>query len=65
MEIQEKTFNDLVIEELKKQERNFMWLSKRTDIPYATIYGIFVQKTFKASPEKVALINKALGTNFQ
>lgn len=58
-------FTVKVSDELKKQERNYKWLSRKTNIPYATIYSIFIQKTFKASKEKVALINIALGTSFR
>ena len=57
-------FTDLVKQELQNQERNYKWLERKTNIPYSTLYGIFVQKTFSASKEKVALINKALGTSF-
>ena len=57
-------FPSLVNSELEKQERNYNWLSKKTGIPYATLYSIFSQKIFKASNEKVQLINNALGTSF-
>lgn len=62
--MKEQNFSQLVNEELKKQERNYRWLSKKTGIPYSTLYSIFVHKIFSASPEKVDLINKALNTNF-
>lgn len=56
---------DAITEHMKLIERNWNWLSGKTDIPYATLYSIFVQRNFNPSPEKVALINKVLGTDFK
>ena len=53
-----------ILEHLESIERSLLWLSKKTEIPYGTLYGIFYQKTMKLTPEKLELINKALETEF-
>lgn len=55
---------DLIKEELDKIERDWSWLSRKTEIPYATIYSCFVQRLFKLSEKNLKLINEVLGTNF-
>ena len=50
---------------LEIEERDWAWLSRKTDIPYGTIYGIFVQNTVELTQERLNLINAACGTNFE
>ena len=62
-----KKTNDLrddIMDYLKKNERPLAWLSRKTNIKYGGLYGIFVQKTTKLSEKHLLKINKALGTNF-
>jgi len=48
----------------KQEERDWAWLSRKTDIPYGTIYGIFVQNTVELTQERLNLINHALKSEF-
>jgi len=50
---------------LKENRRKLAYLSDITDIPYGTIYGIFIQQTMELSPERLEKINTALGTDFK
>ncbi len=59
------TVNQKIADHLKKDERDWAWLSRKTDIPYATLYSIFVQKNFKLNQERLNLINIALDTDFK
>lgn len=55
---------DLVMGHLKEIERDLGWLSKKTDIPYPTLYSCFVQRLFKINEENLKTINEVLGTTF-
>jgi hypothetical protein len=62
-----KKTNDLrdeIIDYLKKNERPLAWLSRKTNIKYGGLYGIFVQKTTKLSDKHLIKINKVLDTHF-
>lgn len=59
------TAKEKIINHLKKEERDYGWLSRKTDIPYPTLYSIFVQGTFKLNQERLNLINIALDTDFK
>jgi len=50
---------------LEFEERDLAWLSRKTDIPYATLYAIFVQKRIPLTQERLNLINHACKTNFE
>ena len=60
-----KTTKDRVNNYLFDEERDLPWLNRKTDIPYGTLYGIFVQGTMDLTQERLNLINSALKTNFQ
>lgn len=55
---------DIIKIHLEEIERDWAWLARKTDIPYATIYSCFVQRLFKVSDENLEKINTALGTDF-
>lgn len=55
---------DSINEWLIDNDRTLSWLQKKTDIPYGTLYSIFVQKNFNPNKEKLDKINKVLGTEF-
>lgn len=50
--------------ELVKQDRTLAWLSRKTGIPYPTLYSIFIHKTF-ALGDRLQDINEALGTDIK
>ncbi len=58
------TINDRIINWLFDEERDLAWLNRKTDIPYGTLYGIFVQGTMEITQERLNLINHALKTEF-
>lgn len=65
MGVKENTDNrDLIQEYLNKNDRSLLWLSKKTGIPYATMYSCFIQRNFKISEENLSIINKVLKTDF-
>lgn len=55
---------DVIKDHLKEIERDWAWLARKTDIPYATIYSCFVQRLFKVSDDNLEKINEVLGTDF-
>lgn len=59
------TCNQKIIKHLKDEERDWAWLSRKTDIPYATLYAIFVEDRLKLTKERLNLINIACKTNFE
>lgn len=56
---------DLIAAHLKEIERDWAWLSRKTDIPYATIYSCFVQRLFKVSEDNLKIINNILETDIK
>lgn len=59
------TCKEKIAKHLEFEDRDWAWLSRKTDIPYGTIYGIFVQNTVELNRERLNLINDACGTNFE
>lgn len=55
---------DEIVSHLKHIERSLMWLSKKTQIPYGTIYSTLIQKVMELKSENLEKINKVLGTEF-
>ena len=65
--MENKTKNDLradILQHLEGIERTLAWLSDKTEIPYATLYSVFKQRTFALSDRNLGKINKTLGTDF-
>lgn len=63
--IQKLTCKQKIVKHLEFEERDWAWLGRKTDIPYGTIYGIFVQNTMDLTQERLNLINIALNTKFE
>lgn len=56
---------DVIAEHIKEIERDWSWLSRKTEIPYGTIYACFVQKDFRLSQGNLDKINEVLETDFE
>ncbi len=56
---------DTILSHLKEDERDLAWLARKTDIPYATLYSIFIQRTFNLNEERLEKINEILGTTLK
>lgn len=56
---------DIIVAELKKQERGINWLSRKTGIAYTTLYNILKHKISTLDQAQLDLINTALGTSFK
>lgn len=55
---------DVIADYLKEIERDWAWLSRKTEIPYGTIYACFVQRDFRLSEDNLKKINNVLETDF-
>lgn len=55
---------DEVLQHLQDIERTLAWLSDKTEIPYATLYSVFKQRTFSLSDKNLGKINRVLNTDF-
>jgi hypothetical protein len=55
---------ELIIKKLEEEERTLAWLSRKTGIPYGTLYTCFVHKVYQVSEDNLIKINTALGTDF-
>lgn len=62
--IQKLTCKEKIINHLEAEERDLAWLSRKTDLPYSTLYGIFVQKIMELNQERLTCINIACKTEF-
>ena len=56
---------DEIILYLEQEERPLAWLSRKTKIPYPTLYSIFIQMIMNLSDKNLDKINKAMETNFK
>lgn len=59
------TCKEKILQHLKADERDLAWLGRKTDIPYATLYSIFVEDRLKLTQERLNLINNSLNTKFE
>lgn len=64
MEKTEIDVRDEILSHLESIERTMAWLSNKTGIAYATLYGCMIQRTFKVSDENLEKINTVLETSF-
>ena len=55
---------DEILIYLEQEERPLAWLSRKTEIPYPTLYSIFIQRIMNLSDKNLAKINKAMDTDF-
>ena len=62
--MENQNVKDLILLELEQQERPLAWLSRKSEIPYGTLYGILIHRIMNLSDDNLAKINKAMGTDF-
>jgi hypothetical protein len=62
--MEKENVKDLILLHLEEEERPLAWLSRKTEIPYPTLYSIFVQRIMNLSDDNLAKVNKAMGTDF-
>ena len=55
---------DEILLYLEHEERPLAWLSRKTEIPYPTLYSIFIQRIMNLSDKNLAKINEAMETDF-
>lgn len=55
----------VIMKKLKSEERSLLWLARKTDIAYGTLYNCFVHKIVALKQEQLDTINEVLGTNFK
>jgi hypothetical protein len=55
---------DEILLYLESEERPLAWLARKTEIPYATLYSIFIQRVMTLSDSNLIKINRALNTDF-
>jgi hypothetical protein len=55
---------DEILIYLEQEERPLAWLSRKTKIPYPTLYSIFIQRIMNLSDKNLAKINEAMETDF-
>lgn len=61
----ETDVRDEILEWLKSEFVDLMWLHRKTDIPYGTLYSCFKQKYFNLSQKNLDIINKETGQDFK
>jgi len=62
--MEKRNVKDLILLELEQQERPLAWLSRKSEIPYGTLYGILIHRIMNLSDDNLTKINKAMGTDF-
>jgi hypothetical protein len=62
--MEKQNVKDLILLELEHQERPLAWLSRKSEIPYGTLYGILIHRIMNLSDDNLAKINKVMGTDF-
>jgi hypothetical protein len=62
--MEKENIKDLILLHLEEEERPLAWLSRKTEIPYPTLYSIFVQRIMNLSDKNLAKINEAMETDF-
>jgi hypothetical protein len=58
------SIKDEILLYLETEERNLAWLSRKTDIPYGSLYSIFIHRIMVLSDSNLAKINRSLNTDF-
>ena len=62
--MEKQNVKDLILLHLEVEERPLAWLSRKTEIPYPTLYSIFIQRIMNLSDKNLEKINEAMGTDF-
>jgi hypothetical protein len=60
-----QNIKDNILLHLEAEERTLAWLSRKTEIPYPTLYSIFIHKIMNLSDKNLDKINKAMETDFK
>jgi hypothetical protein len=60
----QSNIKDDILLYLQEIERPMSWLSRKTEVPYGTLYAIFIQRIMNLSDKNLAKINKVLDTDF-
>lgn len=55
----------VIMKKLKQEERSLLWLARKTDIAYGTLYNCFVHKIVALKPEQLNTINDVLETDYK
>ena len=55
---------DEILLYLEQEERSLAWLARKTEIPYGSLYSIFIHRIMVLSDVNLAKINRALYTDF-
>lgn len=63
--IQKLTCKQKILKHLLVEDLKMAWLSRKTDIPYGTLYSIFTENRIPLTQERLNLINIALKTKFE
>lgn len=64
MEKEKISVKDEILLYLEQEERSLAWLSRKTEIPYGSLYSIFIHRIMVLSDVNLAKINRALDTDF-
>lgn len=59
------TAQQKILQHLKDEYLNLAWLQKKTDIPYGTLYSIFVENRIPLTQERLNLINAACNKDWK
>jgi hypothetical protein len=62
--MEKQNIKDKILLHLESEERPLAWLSRKTEIPYPTLYSIFIQRIMNLSDKNLEKINKAMETDF-
>jgi len=62
--MKDSNVKDEILLYLEEQERPLAWLSRKSEIPYPTLYSIFIQRIMNLSDTNLGKINKAMDTDF-
>ncbi len=62
--MEKQNIKDKILLHLEAEERPLAWLSRKTEIPYPTLYSIFIQRIMNLSDKNLEKINKAMETDF-
>ena len=62
--MEKQNVKDSILLHLEAEERPLAWLSRKTEIPYPTLYSIFIQRIMNLSDKNLDKINEVMGTDF-
>lgn len=62
--MEKQNVKDKILLHLEEIERPLAWLSRKTNIPYGSLYSIFIHRIMVLSDSNLEKINKVLDTDF-